>query len=1361
MPIFYLYNLKIIKFAEIIFGFVFIMFFSIGEIAFGQTNIEDPITIDNGLVNNEVTSIHQDKYGFLWFGTRGGLSKYDGYDFSVIRYAPFSGNNLTNQAVEAIAEDNYHTLWIGTKNGGLNSYSLLKDSVKHYYPSSDIKIQEIKDLEVDSSGTLFIGSLHGIYTFSNGKFKTINNQLSINTIKIDVSGRVWVGTSSGLFLYQQKSKTLKSINLGLKNPNITSIAIDNKAGAIYLGGWHVGLLKYHVKSQKAESFLNTQSKENANDSENTYRLYLDKSRNLWVGTWGGGLDKFDINKKTFEHLNIKPVDVFNTDYDIILSIEQDLTGIIWIGTDGGGICKIDPFKKKFETITRLPSKNNLFTNTHITSVFEDLNGGLWVGTRGSGLSYSKDKLTFSHKTTFDEKDNIRAFYEDNKKDLWVGTSSGLLIYQDYYKQTNKYLYVNNNNAPNSLSGPKITAIVKDKSQIIWVGTQEHGLNKVIGKENGIPIFKRFPEHLGIKGALQNDRISCMLVDSKNRLWIGTYDGLHLYNRKSDNFYVFRRQPNQKKGLSNNTILSLTEDHNGSIWVGTQQGVNELKFINKNQVTFNTYFEQTGFPNDYIHAILVDQLDNIWMSTNRGITKFNKKTQTFRNFDKRDGVASNTFSENCSFLAKDGLMFFGGISGLTYFYPNNIFLNRYQPKVFITNLKINNKNVGVGEIVEKNKILSKSIFLTKEIELSHKEDIISLSFSALDFHASNKNQYRYKLQGFDKNWVNSGRRRYVTYTNLPSGSYTFKVMASNSDQIWTEGESVLNISILPPPWKTWWAYSIYLLIIIGLLWLSRYITLSRLNLKNKLEIADINYKNEHEITEIKSKFFSNVSHEFRTPLTLMIGPLETLSKSDQLDKTSKFILQKVQNQSKRLLSLVNQLLDFNKAENNVLTLNAYKQEIVFILNGIYESFIDESNRKKIEFYFNASNEEIYLNIDKDKIESIAYNLLSNAFKFTPNGGLIKFEIRLKNNNSQCEIIISDSGKGISEHEKSKVFDRFYQVAQAEPGQFAGTGIGLAFVKDLVELHGGSIIIEDNKPSGIIFKVSLPGVLFTEQNKDQLGFEEDIRETEFDINAGEVSDEELPILLVVEDNEELNHYICEILKTIGIVISTKNGKKGIKKAIEVIPDIIISDVMMPEADGYELCKTLKTDNRTSHIPIILLTAKSDDQSHIIGVGLGADNYLSKPFNPDVLISYVKNLIQSRKKLKELFAHRLNLEPNEVEVTSFDEEFIKRSINYIEDNIVNDDFSIDELARQLNMSRSTFYRKLKALTGMSGSDFIRLIKLKRSAQLLKTGEYSVSTAAYQAGFNDLKHFRKSFQNQFGVNPSEYMRNETPKQQ
>ena len=1324
---------------------------------FAQISSEAPITIDNGLVNNEVTAIHQDKYGFLWFGTRGGLNRYDGYGFNLIRYQPGSDNNLSNQAVEVIAEGNNHNLWIGTKNGGLNSYDMLKDSVLHYYPSENIKIQEIKSLVVDSSGTLFIGALHGLYTYKKGQFYIMNDRLTVNALLADADGNIWVGTTAGLYQYNKK-RNLAAIKLIQKNPDITSFAFNRSSGTLYMGTWAAGLVSYHVPDGKVKQYLKDTGETGGLASNNTYRIYIDRSKDLWVGTWGGGLFKFHPEDEMFEQINIKPKDVYNTDYDIVLSIEQDITGIMWIGTDGGGICRIDPFKKAFHTITHRVAKDNGLENTHVIAVFEDKNRGIWLGTRGGGLNYSPDGKTFTRIAKGIGGDIIRSFYEDDQKDLWVGTTEGLLIFKDYYHNKNNPVWIKRGYDTNSLSGPKVTALVKDREGAIWVGTQEHGLNKVTGYKDGQPIFKRYPEEIGIKGALQNDRISCMLVDKKDRLWVGTYNGLHLYDRGHDGFILFKRDDKSNNTISNNTILCLAEDNNGNVWIGTQQGINKLSYSDNGMYHFTKYFQSPDFPNDYIHAVLIDKNNNVWMSTNYGIVKLNQITGDFRNFDKRDGVLSNTFSENAAYQSENGKMFFGSISGLTYFSPDSILLNRYKPTVFITNLKINNKPVGVGQTFSSHTILSESIFLTKKIELSYKEDIISLSFSALDFHAPDKNQYQYQLVGFDKTWVNAGNSRTVTYTNLPPASYVFKVRASNSDRIWDNTGRELTIDILPPPWKTWWAYTLYFLVIIGLLWLSRSITLSRIRLKNELRIADLNFQKEHEIAELKSKFFANISHEFRTPLTLMIGPLAGLSQSEKVDQRIRNVLNKVQNQSRRLLSLVNQLLDFNKAENNTLTLNAADQDVVAVLKSIFESFVDEAERKHILYTFDTNHDQIYLHFDKDKMESVAYNLLSYAFNFTPDGGQISLWLTYKRDCKICEIKVTDSGKGISEADKAKVFDRFYQVAQAEPGKYAGTGIGLAFVKDLIELHKGEIHIEDHVPFGTSFIVTLPATGLENKQFIEAPYPVANEPATLPVHTNG-NQEELPVVVVAEDNEELNHYITETLKPFAKVISTSNGAEALETSFQYMPDLVVSDIMMPELDGYELCKAIKNDQRTSHIPVILLTAKSDDHSHIQGLELGADSYLSKPFNPAVLVSYVRRLIESRKKLKELFSRRFSIEPGEVEVTPFNEEFIKKAIGYVEENLAKDDFSIDGLANEMNMSRSTFYRKLKAVTGMSGSDFIRLIRLKRSAQLLKTGEYNVSTAAYEAGFNDLKHFRKSFQQQFGVTPSEFIRKETSK--
>ncbi|HET8830168.1 MAG TPA: ATP-binding protein, partial [Pelobium sp.] len=840
-------------------------------------------------------------------------------------------------------------------------------------------------------------------------------------------------------------------------------------------------------------------------------------------------------------------------------------------------------------------------------------------------------------------------------------------------------------------------------------------------------------------------------------------GLHLYNRENDSFTNYKHHINDTTSISNSIVISIAQDQRGDLWFGTPNGLNKL--IEKNdQLTFKNYFASDNFPNDYIHAILPDDKHRIWMSTNKGITFLNTVKGTFKNYDIRDGLLSNAFAENAAFIDKTGILYFGGIKGITYFHPDSIKINKLVPPVYFTSLSINNKQVAVGEEIEGNILLQKSLFTTKSITLNYKQDFLTLSFAALDYHASDKNQYAYRLKGFEDKWVNAGRRRSVTYTNLPAGKYTLEVKASNSDNVWNNEGTALQITVLPAPWRTWWAKLIYISVFLFLLWYSRYIALKRITLKNKLEIANISLKREREVTEIKSKLFTNISHEFRTPLTLMVGPLDDLSRIENLNFGVRKTILSVQDQAKRLLNLVNQLLDFQKAESDKLTLNASKTNMVSFSKNIFYSFRNEAKRKNVKFQFTASDSQIVFDFDEEKMTIILYNLLSNAFKFSKNGGTVNLTIDTieQQNATYCEIVVSDTGKGISDSEKEKIFDRFYQVAKAEAGKFAGTGIGLAFTKDLVLLHNGSITVDSEPEKGSSFRILLPlnsnqvinNEPVYENLEDDLLTDLEIEDIEIEPTADANSTK--PIVLIVEDNTEVNEYLVALLSPNYQTFSAFNGKEGLQLALEIIPDAIISDVMMPEMDGYELCHELKSTLSTSHIPVILLTAQSDSSAHLKGVNEGADVYLSKPFNSPILLSHVRNLLESRRKLKELFTQRVSLGPSEVEITSFEGEFIKKIIVKIEDNLSNSDFNTDELAEEMNMSRSTFYRKLKAITDMSGSEFIRFIKIKRSAQLLLTGEFTIKQVAYEVGFNDAKHFRKCFIKQFDMTPSDYVKRE-----
>jgi signal transduction histidine kinase/ligand-binding sensor domain-containing protein/DNA-binding response OmpR family regulator len=1347
-----------IKYSILISGFVF--FVNIGN-TLAQEKVNPFITIDDGLINNEVTAIKHDRYGFLWFGTRGGLNKYDGYSLKSIGNKNSAINNLNSQAIETLAAGK-NNLWIGTKTGGLNGYNFLNDSITSYILPSQ-GVLNILSIYEDKFENVYVGTTKGLF-FKNNKnqIKVVDKKVIASDIISDENGGIWVATNSGLLKFDSKQKLTFNSKFNFKTLNISSLALNSKKKTLFMSTWGKGLLCFNYASGKFINYVNNPNDINSLSYNSTYKVLLEDSNTLWIGTWGGGLNKLNIQTGNFKHYSLSSIDNINYSNKVVLSLEKDVSGIIWVGTEAG-IFKLDPQKKKFSNISYQYNNPKSLINANVVSLCKDSNGGLWVGTKDGGLEYTKDFKDFQKiilPYLNDGLQRVNSICEINGK-MWIGTLNGFFIV-DGINPTDKVTFFTKNNQINGLSGKKVMCITQDKQNNIWLGTQQHGLNRLLKfNANNQPVFKQYLPSENNNG-LQSERITCFFNDIKNRLWVGTFNGLHLYNSKKDNFSNYTHVPGDSSSVSNSIILSISQDKDQNIWVGTSNGLN--KIIGKgNKITFENYFANDYLPNDYINAILPDNNANIWISTNKGISRLNTRTKKFVNFDVRDGLLSNGFSENAAFKDAEGTLYFSGIKGITYFNPNDIKLNHFSPPVYFTNLVINNKSVHVGETIDGDIPLQKTIFTTKSVTFNYKHVFISLSFAALDYHSPEKIKYSYKLKGFDDYWVNAGRRRSVTYTNLSPGNYTLQVKSTNSDSIWSNAVSEIEFKVLPPPWKTWWAYTIYLTIFLLLLWFSRHVGLNRLRLKNKLEIANISLKKEKDITEIKSTLFSNISHEFRTPLTLMLGPLEDLSKSEEISFGVRKGILGVQEQAKRLYNLVNQLLDFQKSEFDDLILNFQNTDIVSFSKNVCYSFRNEAKRKGITLEFVSSHPEILVNFDEDRMTAILYNLLSNAFKFSNENGLIKLEINQITtlNQSYCEIIVSDTGRGISEYELDKIFNRYYQVKKAEAGKFTGTGIGLAFTKDLVLLHNGTIRAESKPNEGSSFHVILPLGQIVQYDKaiDPINFNETpIYPTENPETFQEElsTSEEKPILLIVDDNVEVSDYLTSLLANIYNIFTAADGLDGLAQATDLIPDIVISDVMMPNMDGYEFCHLLKSDLRTSHIPVILLTAKSDNQSQIKGIKEGADAYLLKPFVPEMLLSYVKTLLESRKRLKEIFIKKLQLGPSEVEITSFEGDFIKILTQKIEENISNPEFQTDDLAEKMNMSRSTFYRKLKAITNMSGSEFLRFIRVKRGAQLLLTNEFSIKQIAYEVGFNYVKHFRKCFIKQYNMTPSEYIKNQ-----
>ena len=1333
------------------------------------------ISISDELVNNEVTAIIQDKNGFMWFGTRGGLQRFDGYEMKLLKNDFGNGNNLLSQSIEVLHNGKRNNVWIGTKSGGLSEYDLETGKIRNYINNnqgaSGFNADYILSILDTDSEKLFTGTWRGFQYLDKktGQFKILNSTWKTFDIQPDGKKGYWLATSSGLRHLNNELINDVSFDFGMPAINITSMVMDTSHHCMWLGTWDQGMFQFDLQTNGFKNYRQGKDNPGSLSSNNTYRIFLDSKGILWVGTWGGGLNRFDRQTEIFEKIHLSIAGLYTNDNQIILTIQEDPSGLLWVGTDGTGVFKFDLNQKKFFNIGYENKNSSLSGSTHVLSVYVDKFNKLWMGTKGGGIQYSVDWKAFKKVDISSKEMNnpgslpyeSRSFLEEGDY-LWVATNKGLIrIINNGANAGTSDIFIPDKKNTTSISGKKITAFAKDAFGKTWIGTQENGLSCLTGyDEKNQPLFKNYLPAYGVKGALQNERISCLLVDSKKRMWVGTYKGLHLYEPATDQFQVFIQTNEFNHSLSNNTILCLAEDKFGNIWAGTQYGLNRISGIENNKLNVTNYTTKDGLPSDYVHAIIPDGKGNIWASTNKGIIRFNQSTKAVAVFDKRNGVQSVVFSENASFKDVDGRFYFGGLEGLTYFFPDSIKVNRFSPPIYFTNLKINNLPYEFGAKNIDSSILVKPFYETESITLNYKENIFSIEFAALDYHAPDKNEYMYKLEGFNNDWVYAGKNRLASFTNLKPGTYYLKVKASNSDKIWNQVTHELKIKILPPPWKTWWAYFIYIALFIFLLWLTRYFGLRQVALKNQLTLTELARQQENNLADFKERLFTNISHEFRTPLTLILGPLDDLMQRKKLEKPVEKSLRLIQKQSKRMLRMVNQLLDFQKAEVGSLKLTPQPGEIVSFCHDIFTLFIDEANRRDIEYTFQAAEKYLSFTFDHNKLEIIVFNILSNAFKFTPNGQTITVDVS-RNENQFCEIKVTDTGCGIPANETDKIFDRFYRGKEQDATNISGTGIGLSFVKELIELHGGTIDVESDGIKGSSFTVMLPPIKndITFANSGvQLPQINPVSQT--NLNSTTMLDEneqidtvqEQPIILVVEDESDMLQYIYEILAPSFKVVTATNGKEGVEKAFETIPDLIVSDVMMPEMDGIELCRKLKSDKGTSHIPIILLTALSDMNHHVQGIREGADVYLPKPFNSQLLLVHIHNLIASRNTLKELYARKVFLGSGNFEIKTFEEEFLFKLMKLVEDNIGNSNFNNDELAGLMFMSRSTFYRKLKAVTGMSGNEFIRTARLNYAAKLLESGKYAVTEAAFEAGFNDIKYFRKRFQDQFGVSPSEY---------
>ncbi|MCL7762585.1 ATP-binding protein [Polaribacter sp. Z014] len=1377
----------------------------------------DHLTTENGLSQSDVNCIYQDKDGFMWFGTHDGLNRYDGYNFTVYRPNPANPKSISSNLIWDIVGDEKHNLWIGTTGGGLNFFDKTTEKFTHFKHNEkdekSISSNHITTLYKDKKNRLWVGTIAGINLvdlnkpidslkfehfnlYQNG---IINAKGENNTFTFfeDSRGQFWVGGLKGLSVLSRDQNgdiyfQLVNSQLNLPNSPVRSIAEDSYGNLII--GSSNGLYRLISK--------NGNNKVELIDKKEVLVLAINKAH-IWAGTNDGLLDFSNVSNDLIPTLiSTYKYDPENPSKSLsknkIKSLFIDHTGIVWVGVNGGGINKLDPQRKQFLHIKKTLNPASL-GNNNLRSMYEDSNGFLWMGSAGGGLNMLPKKdidnrfNKFKHLPEINNPFVIKEVVYKNSKKLFVGGEN-----------TPSLFSIDISNPKNITSAQikpfkgiteSVFSILQDSYKNIWIGTYNGGVYRWLPDEDTNDYKKDIlSENKNVASSISNNIIRYIFQDSKGNIWFATGNGLcrlspDQINVKNPKFEIFKNSLSDTTTISHNYILTIFESKSGDIWIGTfGGGLNKVVFSKDlKSIRFKSYDVKDGLPNNVIKSILEDDNGNLWLSTNKGLSRFTPSEEVFKNYDVYDGLQNNEFSELTSLKRSNGQLLFGGVNGFTAFFPNDIKKNSYNAETVFTNFSIFNKPIQIGEKINGRVILNKSINAIDKIELKYSENSFSFEFAALHYAASRKNEYAYKLEGFNNDWLyTSSNNRNATYTNLEPGSYNLKVKASNNDGVWDESPLELKINVIPPFWRTDFVKGIYVLLIILILIAFRRFTVISTTKKHDLELEHLEKEKYEEIHRLKLEFFTNISHEFRTPLTLIKGPLEYLQKKG-VNLSRKEVGEQYQLMTKNtnyLLRLVNQLLDFRKMDKGKMKLVLGERDIVEFLKVIGEPFQFLSLKKSINFKLKDSNESIITWFDADALEKIINNLLSNAFKFTPENGEVclnvfdgkHFEcpegIEGKSNQSEYIIIkVKDSGPGIPEHRIKHIFERFYTEVGNSKLKMKSTGIGLSFTKNLVELHQGSIDVISSSSLGTSFYVWLPKNKEFFKNIEEVSFlntsESDsyVSQLEASTHAIEVMDDmvdqgfsksrsKLPVLLVVDDNTDIRSFIKKGLGESYYIYEAKNGEVGLELALKIIPNIIITDLMMPVMDGIEFCDKLKTSQETSHIPVIMLTAKISQEWEVEGLKIGADSYMRKPFDMKLLELKLKNILKQRAQLRKRFNREITLQPKEITVTSADETFLNKAFEIVEKHMMNSDFSVELLVQEMSLSRTNLYLKIKELTGLTSSEFIRNIRLKRAVQLLEKSDLSVKEVMYMTGFNTASYFSKCFKKQFGVIPSKYIR-------
>lgn len=1317
------------------------------------------MTVEDGLSQNTVNCILRDKAGSVWFGTRNGLNRFDGKKNIIIEKDFGQGKNLKDYYISSIYKDSKEIIWIGYEQGIVKYDPTFEKFERYIIPGGGKRGTSVLCIEPENDGRLWLGTNDGLKLFdtkssavvdsySNEPYQPYsianNNVYSI----CKVGNNLMLGHENGIDIFNTRTKTFERFKYNIKNlisggtSRVRKIIMDYR-GHILIGSEGGGLTLYDPQNNYCQNFNTNNSKIPHNDIRDIFDL---KNGSLWLATNGGGISLFDQNVLTFKNVVYDPTNINGLSNNSIYSVVVDNEGILWVGSYSGGVNYNVSRVNDFKTMRHLPGNENCLIENNARSLMVDSKNRLWVGTLGGLSMYdpsSRKYYSYRHNNQDISSlsfNTITAIYEDAKKDLWVGTySGGLNLLKPGDKGFKHYSHYSEDS--NSISSNNIYCIKEDFDDNLYVATSA-----------GINCYNRKTDKWERYGNLD---VRDICISPEGKIYLAVYGGIAEFNSKSKAINFHRSED-----ISYVPTTTVCYNKEGEVLFGTQgEG---LGIYNSRTSEFKIFTISDGLPSNFISSVIKYDDENFWISSYQGISLFNRKSGKFINFNLSDGIPFLEFHPRSVYQLPDQSIAFGGTNGVLFFDPKKLISSTDKTNLILSSLKIYGKQVSVDS---PDSPLKRSINLTHELNLKYRQNDFSVEFVDINFRNKGAGSYVYKLENYFDDWRNVETQNIVGFTNMSPGSYILRIKNAKSSLMTNEAR--IRINIIPPFWMRWYFFTFLGFLVLGIIYLYNRYSLISINQKNEIKLRNLEYEKHEEFNKMRMRFFTYISHELRTPLSLIIDPIKRISQINKSEVERKY-LHLIEKNADRMMRLVDQILDFRKLESDTLKLSVSENNISQLIADITGSFEETAMIKNVDLSFsNNAPSDLYGWIDSDKIEKIMYNLLSNSFKFTETDGEIEIRLNLISNSGSIEISIKDTGCGMSEEQLTHIFDLFYTDESLLKQYRGGVGVGLNYVKRLIDLHHGTITVKSILNMGSEFLVTLP-IRKESYTHTELAYNLNIikkKETSSSaIDAGnleiQIQSEDTPLILVVEDEDDLRKYLAHNLSSKYRVLEAENGKVALEMTKLHHFDLVLSDNIMPEMNGIELCNILKSDENFSLIPFVFLSAWNSDDFKLQGLKSGADDYLSKPFNMELLELRIAGYLSTRKKYIEIAQRMLRKSPGQFEFTSSDEQFIFKAQKIIESNIDRPDFTTKDFEDSLFMSHSAIYRKLKELTGLSANEYIREYRLRRACQILfQDKNLNVAEVSLMVGFIDTKYFSQCFKKLYGMSPSDYVKNERAK--